>query len=58
MHEENHEVAKVVACSFVIKIEKKRKLLQTSNKVGIPPAPTPCKSTGLVERRTTGQWSW
>jgi hypothetical protein len=58
MHEGNHEVAKVVACSFAIKTERKKKLLQTFDKVGIPLAPTPFESIGLVECTTVGQWSW
>jgi len=41
MHEENHEVAKVVACSFVTKMERKKKLLQIPYKASIPLAPTP-----------------
>jgi hypothetical protein len=32
VHEENHEVVEVVACLFVTKTKRKRKLLQTLNK--------------------------
>jgi hypothetical protein len=58
MHEENHEVAKMVACFSVTKTERKRKLLQSPDKTNIPPTPTPFESTGLVRRIAIGQWSW